>query len=42
MVEIEPVREDFLFLSSRDDILAILLYGSVAKGKDTLQSDIDI
>jgi len=42
MVEIEPVREDFLFLSSRDDILAILLYGSVAKGEDTLRSDIDI
>jgi predicted nucleotidyltransferase len=26
----------------REDILAILLYGSVAKGEDTLQSDIDI
>lgn len=42
MVEIEPVRKDFFFMSSRDDILAILLYGSVAKGEDTSQSDIDI
>lgn len=42
MVEIEPVRKDLFFLSSRDDILAILLYGSVAKGEDTPQSDIDI
>ncbi len=42
MVEIEPLRKDFFFLSSRKDILAILLYGSVAKGEDTPQSDIDI
>lgn len=42
MVEIEPVRKDFFFLSSRDDILAILLYGSVVKGEDTPHSDIDI
>ncbi len=32
MVEIEPVRKDLFFLSSKDDILAILIYGSVAKG----------
>jgi len=42
MVEIEPIRKDFYFLSLRKDILAILLYGSVAKGEDTPQSDIDI
>ncbi len=42
MVEIETVRKDFFFLTSRKDILAILLYGSVAKGDDTPQSDIDI
>jgi hypothetical protein len=42
MVEIEPVRKDLFFLSSKDDILAILIYGSVAKGEDTQQSDIDI
>ncbi|MGB8218279.1 MAG: nucleotidyltransferase domain-containing protein [Candidatus Methanoperedens sp.] len=42
MVEIEPVRKDFYFLSLQEDILAILLYGSVAKGEDTSQSDIDI
>ncbi|MBU4220528.1 MAG: nucleotidyltransferase domain-containing protein [Euryarchaeota archaeon] len=42
MVEIEPVKKDFLFLFSRNEILAILLYGSVAKGEDTPQSDIDI
>ena len=42
MVEIEPVRKDFFFMSLREDILAILLYGSVAKGEDMPQSDIDI
>ncbi|MFZ3058225.1 MAG: nucleotidyltransferase domain-containing protein [Candidatus Methanoperedens sp.] len=42
MVEIEPLRKDFYFLSLREDILAILLYGSAAKGEDTPQSDIDI
>lgn len=42
MVEIEYLRKDFYFLSLRKDILAILLYGSVAKGEDTPQSDIDI
>ena len=42
MVEIEPVRKDLFFLSLRDDILAILLYGSIAKGEDTQRSDIDI
>ena len=42
MVKIESVKKDFYFLSFREDILAILLYGSVAKGEDTPQSDIDI
>ncbi len=42
MVEIESLRKDFNFLSLREDILAILLYGSVAKSEDTPQSDIDI
>ena len=32
MVKIESVKKDFYFLSLREDILAILLYGSVAKG----------
>jgi len=42
MVEIKTIKKDFLFLSLRDDILAILLYGSVAKGEETQRSDIDI
>ncbi|MCE8423047.1 MAG: nucleotidyltransferase domain-containing protein [Candidatus Methanoperedens sp.] len=42
MVEIGTIKKDFLFLSSRDDIIAILLYGSIAKGEDTPRSDIDI
>ncbi len=42
MVEIKIIKKDFLFLSLRDDILAILLYGSVAKGEETQRSDIDI
>ncbi|MCX9085266.1 MAG: nucleotidyltransferase domain-containing protein [Candidatus Methanoperedens sp.] len=42
MVEIESIKKDFSFLFPQNDILAILLYGSVAKGEDTLRSDIDI
>ncbi len=42
MVGIKTIKKDFLFLSLRDDILAILLYGSVAKGEETQRSDIDI
>ncbi len=42
MVEIESLKKDFFFLSSRDDILAILLYGSGATGEETPRSDIDI
>jgi len=42
MVEIKTIKKDFLFLSLRDDILAILLYGSVAKGEETQRNDIDI
>src|SRR5574341_1761452 len=42
MVEIESIKKDFSFLFPRDDILAILLYGSAAKGDETLRSDIDI
>lgn len=42
MVEIESIKKDFSFLFSRDDILAILLYGSAATGDETPRSDIDI
>ncbi len=35
-------RYDFSFLFERKDILAILLYGSAAKGDETPRSDIDI
>jgi predicted nucleotidyltransferase len=42
MVEIESILKDFSFLFSRDDILAILLYGSAATGDETPRSDIDI
>jgi len=42
MVEIESLKKDFSFLFEREDILAILLYGSAAKGDETPRSDIDI
>ena len=42
MVEIESIKKDFSFLFSKDDILAILLYGSAAVGDETPRSDIDI
>lgn len=42
MAEISNIKEDFSFLSGRDDVLAVLLYGSVAKGEETPRSDIDI
>ena len=42
MVEIESINEDFSFLFGRDDIIAILLYGSAATGDETPRSDIDI
>ncbi len=42
MVEIEYIKKDFSFLFGREDILAILLYGSAAKGNETPRSDIDI
>jgi len=42
MVEIETIKKDFSFLYSREDVLGILLYGSVAKGEETQRSDIDI
>jgi predicted nucleotidyltransferase len=42
MVEIESIKKDFSFLFSRDEILAIQLYGSAARGDETPRSDIDI
>ena len=42
MVEIEFIKKDFSFLFGREDILAILLYGSAASGGETHRSDIDI
>ncbi len=42
MAEIESIKEDFSFLFYREDVLAILLYGSVVEGKETPRSDIDI
>ena len=42
MVEIESIKKDFSFLFGRDDILAILLYGSAAAGDETPRSDMDI
>jgi predicted nucleotidyltransferase len=42
MVEIESIKKDFSFLFSRDEILAILLYGSAAAGDETQRSDTDI
>lgn len=42
MVEIEFIKKEFSFLFSRDDIIAILLYGSAATGDETPRSDIDI
>ena len=42
MVEIESIKKDFSFLFEREDILAILLYGSAAKGDETPRSDLDI
>lgn len=42
MAEIASIKEDFSFLFNREDVLAILLYGSVVKGEETSRSDIDI
>ncbi|MCX9012892.1 MAG: nucleotidyltransferase domain-containing protein [Candidatus Methanoperedens sp.] len=42
MAEIPTIKEDFSFLSDREDVFAVLLYGSVAKGEETPRSDIDI
>ncbi len=42
MAEVESIKKDFSFLFERKDVLAILLYGSAAKGDETPRSDIDI
>jgi predicted nucleotidyltransferase len=42
MVEIATLKNDLSFLFKRDDLLAILLYGSAAAGDETPRSDIDI
>ncbi|GFO97322.1 hypothetical protein ig2599ANME_1522 [groundwater metagenome] len=42
MVELESIKKDFSFLFNRKDVLAILLYGSAAKGDETPRSDIDV
>ncbi len=41
MAEIESIKNDFSFLFERKDVLAILLYGSAARGDEMPRSDID-
>lgn len=42
MVEKETIKRDFSFLSKREDILAILLFGSRAKGVEDARGDTDV
>lgn len=42
MVEITSIKNDFSFLFKNENILAILLYGSVLRGEESPRSDIDI
>ncbi len=42
MVEKKSLEKDFSFLRGRADVLAVLLYGSAAKGGETPRSDVDI
>lgn len=42
MAKKESVEKDFSFLFNKKEVLAILLYGSVAKGEETPRSDVDI
>lgn len=42
MVEKEDIKRDFSFLRAREDILAILLFGSCVKRGGNERSDIDI
>lgn len=39
---VEKVKRDFVFLTERRDVLAVLLYGSQASGESTPRSDVDI
>lgn len=36
------VEEDFQFLQSRDDVMAVLIFGSAAKEEQTERSDVDV
>ncbi len=42
MVKKETIEKDISFLFVRNDLLGVLLYGSVVKGEETPRSDIDI
>lgn len=42
MGEREDLKRDFSFLSRREDVLAVLLFGSHAKGMQDRRSDMDI
>lgn len=42
MVEEETLKRDFSFLKRRKDVLAVLLFGSHAKGEQDRRSDLDI
>lgn len=39
---VKRIRRDFEFLTSREDVLGVLLYGSQASGDATPRSDVDI
>lgn len=42
MAKRASIKADFSFLFGKKEVLAVLLYGSVVKGEETLRSDIDI